>query len=726
MIRAVPVQNSFVYLYNIPGSKLMSLTTIRSLLVAVGVSGVQILAPSSAEAQATASTVAHNNEQLGLEEIVVTARKREERVQDIPASITVLDSNAIEAAGVNSFEDMTRLIPNFTIHENYRSGQPFLTMRGIPTAQGGEPPVAVLIDGVQQPSLEFVQQGLYDVADVQVLRGPQGALYGRGAIAGAVLIDTKRPDDNFEARADAFYGNGDTYRLASTLSGPIEIGKLWFRLTGGYRDTSGFNSYVLYPSRNADASHEATGRLELLAQPLDDLSIALRGSHTVGADGASDYQLVTNSQLNDYSVKNPQDYPIVDRRKLDNVSLKVDWNIGAATVTSISQYAKTTSYVIGDADFGPLPLFEQIQHAEVVAINEDLRLTSNQTGPLQWLVGAFFQHRNSPTNLTVQTVQHNQAGLPDFFPVFVSDDFEQSRSYAAYGQAIHHFADLYEVTAALRYDSDRRFGKDLGSGGAASHTFSAWQPTVTLKRDLWHGAQGYMTYGEGFRSGGFNALADVKVTGNSLLYPKETSRNFEVGVKSEWLDRRLAINLSVFRMNFDNQQFFYVISSPPSRNIVSFPKTHINGSELEIQARPVGGLTLTAGLGVSDSIIDVSNEGGLYNGNHSPLSNRYTFNLSGDYRHALFGSVSGLIRIDYDGLGRVYWDQVNDVSQGPVQTLGARVGIEAGGWTLSAVGKNLTDRRYAELVSTNFSAGPIQGRIPNLPRTYGVELTAKF
>ena len=708
----------------------MSLSGIPGLLITAGAIGAQALAIPTAAAQTVAApTAAQASEESGLEEIVVTARKREERVQDIPASISVLDAKTIETAGVNSFEDVTRLIPNLTVHQNFRAGQPFITLRGIPTAQGGEPPVAVLIDGVQQPSLDFVQQGLYDVADVQVLRGPQGALYGRGAIAGAVLIDTKRPTDQFEVRAVAFGGNDATYRVSSTLSGPIQTGKLWFRLTAAYRDNNGYN-FDSTTHTKVDWSHEVTERLELLAEPLDALSLALRATHTQGSDGASDYQLVTAAQLNDFSILNPQNYPVVDQRKLDSISLKADWKTGVGTVTSISQYAKTTSFVQGDADFTAAPLLRQTEPGEVVAFNEDLRLTSNQTGPLQWLVGAFFQHRNSPLNLTVDPqpggplVGLTIPGLP-----FISDDFQQSRSYAVYGQTVYRFADVYEATAALRYDVDRRFDEDINNPAATAirHTFSAWQPTLTLKRTLGSNSQGYITYGQGFRSGGFNPAADVASTGVARIYPKETTRNYEIGVKSEWLDGRVTVNASVFRMNFADQQFFFVVVSPPSRDIVSFPKTHIDGGELEIQARPIRELTLNAGVGVSHSIIDRS-QSAQYDGNYSPLNNKYTFNVSAEYRHRLFANVDGLIRADYDGLGHVYWDQSNTFGQGPVQVLGGRIGIGSDQWTLSVLGRNLTDRRYAELVTPFSTATGFNGygRLPNQPRTYGVELAVKL
>ncbi len=159
---------------------------------------------------------------------------------------------------------------------------------------------------------------------------------------------------------------------------------------------------------------------------------------------------------------------------------------------------------------------------------------------------------------------------------------------------------------------------------------------------------------------------------------------------------------------------------------MSFPKTHINGGELELRASPLSGLSLSAGLGIADGIIDNSGPSGAYNGNHSPLSNRYTFNLAAEDRIPLTARLNGLLRVGYDGRGRVYWDQTNELSQAPVETLSARLGIESDCCSVSVLGKNLTNRRFAEYVGPNNFAPGVNSRIPNVPRTYGVEVTARY
>ena len=690
----------------------------RFLAIMAGVGS--LLTPQDALSQsATGESVAGQ-----LDEITITARRREERLADVPASITALDAQTVVSAGVRSLQDVSKLVPNLSFFENYRAGQPFITMRGVPTAQGGEAPVTVLVDGVQVPGLEFLGQDLLDVANIQVLRGPQGALYGRGAVAGAVLIETQKPTNEWAGNALGYFGNGSTYRTSGTLSGPLSADKLWFRATGSWRDTEGFNPDDS-TDRNTDSSRETSARLELFAQPTDALALSLRGAHTSGTDGASGYAIVSRAQLEDFSVHNQSGTPVTDRRRLDSVSFKADWTTAIGTLTSISQYAKSTSDIYGDGDFGPAPAVQQTQAVDVKAFNQDVRLSSSRDEPLQWIVGAFFQHRRSLLDLVVDS----QPGgvLPPGLVFLKSDQSDLSRAWAAYAQASYKFGQGYELSTALRYDVDQRESEDLSvAGSEITHEFSAFQPQITLNKRFTPTLLGYVTYGRGFRSGGFNPLADIAVTGVARQYPKETTSNYEIGLKSELLERRLMVNVSVFHMDFDNQQFFFVSVNPPSRDIVSFPKTTIDGGELELRVSASGGLSFTGGLGVSDAKIEDFNGTGLYDDNHSPLSNRFTFNLGAEYRHAIAPTMEGLLRVDYNGAGRIYYEQSNQFTVGPTETLAARIGVEADQWTVSLVGRNLADKRFPALVSPNAFGDDLSGRLPNLPRTYGVEVSARF
>mgnify|MGYP000615411158 CR=1 FL=1 len=175
-----------------------------------------------------------------LEEIVVTASKREENLQQVPVAITALSAEMLERAGVNKLSDFIALTPNVSLRESYRAGEVFITVRGITTTQNGWSPVTYTVDGVQATSIDAINQGvLTDIERIEVLKGPQGVLYGAGAIAGAINIITKKPTNDMEYAVKTSYGNGEDFRAPAAISGPIVEDKVLFRIGGYHRDFGG-------------------------------------------------------------------------------------------------------------------------------------------------------------------------------------------------------------------------------------------------------------------------------------------------------------------------------------------------------------------------------------------------------------------------------------------------------------------------------------------------------
>src|SRR5580698_5333528 len=211
-----------------------------------------------------------------LEEIVVTARKRNENFQDVPVTMDVFTAQEIAAAGIESPRDFIAMVPNMTLVETQNIGNSFITIRGISQARNSEPSVAVLVDGVLETNPYEFTQGLYDIQQIEVLKGPQGALYGRDAIGGAIIIRTADPSDHFEATTRLGIGNGMSEKAQVAVSGPIDdAGTLRYRASLNFYNTDGYleNTYL---DRKADPYRDYTGRLRLLWTPSDDWSADLR------------------------------------------------------------------------------------------------------------------------------------------------------------------------------------------------------------------------------------------------------------------------------------------------------------------------------------------------------------------------------------------------------------------------------------------------------------------
>jgi iron complex outermembrane recepter protein len=657
------------------------------------------------------------------EEVLVTARRREERLQDVPAAVTVLTGSTLESASVTNLTDLAKLVPNFSFDNYYRAGIPYVSVRGIATAQGGEAPVAILVDGVQLPSLEFVNQDLLDIASVEVLRGPQGALYGRGAIAGAVLINTTRPSNTFSNDFLASYGKGDTARFVDTVSGPLIADRLWAKLTLAARYTSG----LIYDSglkRDADWSRQRSAHLELIGALTDSTKIELRAGVVGGVDGASFLTMVPDGKISDFSLHPSRNLNTTDTRELQSYSVKLDHATSFGTFTSISQYAHSLSDVLGDADWTTAPVAVQRNNITVRAVNQDLRYSSPTDQRIQWQVGAFFQHRKTMNFLDV----FGEAGGPlSGVKLAGSNQDAHSTAYAVYGQVNADLGGGFKFTGALRFDIDDRYDNDRQvPGSAITTTFYALQPQGTLSYQFAPDINGYATIGRGFRSGGFNAFTDAQLFHIPRLYPKETTTNYEVGLKTQFFDRTLTVNLAAYHTDFENQQFFFVSASPPARNIVTIRSATMNGGEVEVTWRPLRNLTFGFGLGVNNSNIGDYNGTSLYVGNRTPNSYGYSGNVSAEYRFPIYQSFEGLARLDYTRNGPIHYDQTNIYGYGPTDYLNARFAVQSNGWALAVFGKNLTNTRAPTVFSPAAFGAGVNGRVDNQPISYGVEVSWHF
>jgi iron complex outermembrane receptor protein len=680
------------------------------------------VAPASADAGAAADAPASE-----VNEVVVTARRREESLQEVPAAVSFISGDQLEVAGVRRVTDLTAMVPNLSINSGYRQGSLWISMRGIASVQGGEPPVAVLIDGVQVASQDFINEELGDIRSVQVLRGPQGAIYGRGAIGGAILIDTELPKDKLTADATLDFGNHHDFRQLVSVAGPLYSDVVLGRLTVLSRSTQGFQPN-LTTGENADSGHGLNVSGRLLFNLPDDWTVDLNARRQAGRDGASYEYLVNDVTRYDYdnhTAGDVNDPNVVDDHTIDAVSAKIDKKIGGVTITSITQYADAISRLFGDADFTATHLLLQANRVSSSATNQDLRIASNDDGPFQWLLGGFLQDRTN-INKLVETADP----LGDLDPSVLyanSDQYEKSFAWAGYGQASLKLPMGFEVSGAARYDTDRRTSYDALDPATRVHaTFSKFQPQGTIKKDITQDMSAYATVGRGFRSGGFNPYADTVTLGVDREYSPETSTNYEVGMKTRWLDGALTANAALFYTDYRNQQFFFISVTPIARDIYTIDKTTIKGAELELNYTVAKELAISASFGSSDSEIKQFRGSDEFNGNQSPNSYKYTANASVQYTPQITADYSGLVYFDWERRGTINFDVQNQYNVGPKDTFNGRLGVTRGAYQMSVYMRNITDERFPVLFQANAAGPGVHGQLLNMPRQFGVELKASF
>jgi iron complex outermembrane receptor protein len=646
-------------------------------------------------------------------------------VQNVPESMTVLTAATIAEAGITSVTDVANLVPNMIFNTTPIPGGDNFTVRGISMAQGAEAPVVFVVDGVEVPDPLFINEELLDIAKIQVLRGPQGSLYGRNALAGAIIIDTQQPSNDFSGSVKLRYGNGNERYASAILSGGIVPDQLLASLAAS---THHFGGLIVnhFNGVKADRLEDNTYTGRLVYKPTDALTISVRANLTVLLDNVDTTEIVNHSQFENYSQSylNENAQPYTQQRLLDT-SVKIDYDFGSFTGTSITAYNSGKTDLSGDADFSPKPILRQDTKRNVISRSEEIRLASNESSSVKWVAGGFFQNRDTLNALLIPF--DNGLGQPTVPPNYLiqSRDEGTSKSWALFGQSTFTVLPATELTLGLRYDRDERTSVDADvPGSAIAKNFDAVQPKISLEYHWTSEMQSYATVASGFRSGGFNAYFSV---GNpSRAYAQQTGLNYELGFKGTFFNRTLSIDGAVYHTDVHDQQLFFINTNPPSQNITTIDRTSINGGELEIAAQLAPGFHITAGVGITNARIDRFALTPSAVGETVPLSPTYTATLSADYLYLIGNGWAFAPYVAINRRGPIWWDALNTLSTPPRDLLDLRLPFRSDHFFVTPYAKNLLSDQYPLGASVN-AFGPDQnGRFLSEPRTYGIEVGAKF
>ena len=654
---------------------------------------------------------------LVIEEIVVTSRKREENLMEVPDSITVFNDAVIETANISSIRDFSDLTPNLTIIDQLRPGTQTMTIRGMTTVQNGELPVAFIVDGVNAPSMNFINQELIDIERIEILRGPQGTLYGRGAVGGAINIITKLPAEEFELKGKASYGRGDALFLGGTVSGPISDNAS-FRISASHRDEDGLIDNV-GAGTEADPIDEQSVQARFTYEPTDKLSFDLRGRYLDGEAGGIYLVRITTPQIDDFSVPVSSNLNGEDERKVGSTSLKIDYAFdNGMTLTSISAYSETDSYFFGDGDFSTATLFAQWWEIDVEAFNQEVRITSDDSDQLRWILGGFYQDREDKEFTDFGLEGPGQSVIP--FPGG-SREIRDRQSWAIFGQVDYDLTEKLTLSAGVRYDEEENETEFGQLGTNPNETFNEWQPKVSLAYDWNENMMTYFTFARGFRPGGFSNSSGV-------LYENEVSDNFEIGAKAFLLDSRVQLSAAFFYIDFNDQQHFFSRVTPAGvqRFIINIAETTNIGAEIELAIRALEGLDLNFGFGLTDTEIDDFDGTGVFEGHNTPQVNDFSFNASAQYTRPITGPWEFTGRLDYEHRGKVDWDLNNLVTTPVKDYLNLYAGIGNEHWTLFFYGKNVLDEQQPTAMGTDVFGPGIHLRTPSRPASYGFGIKANY
>ena len=702
---------------------------------------------------------AQSQEGAATDEIIVTARRQEERLQDVPVSVTAFTASTMERLGVNSIADIATRTPNFSIIGRGDLKFNRNSLRGISAggaSAGADPAVGFYIDDVyvaQGPGVNF---DLHDIERVEVLRGPQGTLFGRNTIGGVVSITTRAPSDTFEASAQATYGNYGYLRLGGSVSGPLADG-VQARLSYVSIERDGlFDDVVL--GRDVDTISSQSLRGVVNFDLGADTSLTVSGDYrnvgdqstlifeTLRYDEASLFVALLDGNGLDrntdpYDRRVSSDQLNVENAEAWGVSARYRTELGGARLTSITSYRYHDYYSLVDTDRSALSMIYDGDPEEVSRFSSELQIGWD-AGAFSWLVGAYY-FRQDTANLSFIEVGSDLAdvlGDPSIAGLEAGSSGNMlTTSRAVFGSGTWAVNDRFDMTLGARYIHDEKeidYSQTdplaiLGGTGAftASDSWNQLTPSFNARYRFTPDAMTYLTVSRGFKSGGYNdALGDA----TSLSFNPESLSNYEIGFKTEWFGRRLTANVALFYMDWSDIQITVDNPTTPifDPTILNAGAAHSQGLELEFAARPMEGLVLGANFSLLEAEYD---EGTLPSGaplRTIPNSPEYSGALNAQYSLPLsdFGTLTFGGEYLMRGQSFLSADNIEDARVDPYQLVNLRVSLERDNWRLTLWGDNLTDEVYKAGIF-DLSTVPLIGqRFISLsePRTFGVELRADF
>ena len=724
--------------------------TVTSLLTASLVSfSLQAAENESQEADVKETDLQENS----MEVIEVTSRQRKENIQEVPMSITVFGEQDIEDLGIERAADFISLTPNMTMVEAQNAGTSFITIRGLTQVRNGESPVAISVDGVLQISPNQFNQDLYDIAQIEILKGPQGALYGRNAIGGAINITTKAPTDELTGYAELDIGNGGLKALSGAVSGPM-TDTINYRITASYKDFDGLIDNV-YLNKKVDFQSDKNIRGRFIWEPSDDFSADLRIARGETEGGAVNYiyqPLHGINDANDTSSKIEANNVGENDRQITSASLKLDWNISDVTAGLILAADELTEFLSGDqfpysrnisatSPFGP-NVFDgvQTQYLDTSSQSAELRFTSDDDNDFRWIAGLYYLQTDRfissfnglDLGKGIPRVEKTPPINDDISPatVFLADN-NNNQAYALFAQFNYDLTDTQELSVSGRYDSDTREQTnrapvkfDANSGQVREKTFSKFQPKVSYVYTGLPNINLYANFSEGFRSGGFNQsgvgalAATAGLEGVSDLYKAEESSNFEVGIKGLYPDISTRFNASLFNTSIDNQHYFVFIGSLGAQVLTNIDEVSLIGGEFDFKTSVHDNIDLFGSFGMTQSEIKAYSLNPSDVGNKAPYVPEYTINFGTQLHAELFSGWLSTLTLDWEQRGKQYWDPSNSSPRDAINLVNARLGFnrDEGDWSVNLWAKNLGNEEYlAEWVLGGF-AHPAQ------ERTFGIEL----
>lgn len=718
------------------------------LLAAFG-QGAQAAEPAEAAApQATA---------LGA--VTVTATRREATLQEVPVAVSVIDGEQLERDNRNNVASIVQQVPTL----NYRAGasnkDTSLFIRGvgtISTSPGVEPTVATVVDGVVFGRPGQSTLDLLDLERIEVLRGPQGTLFGKNASAGVLNVVSKAIPEQTQGYVDySHFGGGDENRLRFGIGGRLSeqfkgsLSTLWGDYDGNVENVASGHDVNGYERKGA------RGKLEF--EPNEDLRLTLiadymRGEDTLPSGVITSASAAFASQLrpvtpNAHNRDINSDFKTHVEDENQGLSAQLDWQLGDYTLTSISAWRgwDNTQYQDGDRRaLLPVTASHDKGTVDYDQYSQEFRLTSPKGQFNEYVLGAFYMHGTSSETYQRLSVNGGVANTGR------ADYSTTNDSVALFGENTFNFTDDLRAIFGLRWTHDdleydhRRVstsatavtGIQPSTASSGSVDEDGWSGRTGLQYDFNDNLTGYVTYSRGYKGPAYNVFFNMQPRDTGALKP-ETSDAYEIGLKSTALDNRLTANLAVFHTDYDNYQanFFDTVANQVVTRLVNAGKVKTQGVELDASFQATSRLKLSTAVAYTKARVDHFNcpAGAAANcnidGGRLPFTPDWKTYLRADYVIPLDNGLDVELSSDYSWQDAVQFslDQNPDTVQGAYGIWNASIALADynDGWRVALLGKNLGDKSYAQMLASG--GDYIYRSVPRDDgRYFGVQLRKDF
>ena len=682
-----------------------------------------------------------------LEEIIVTAEKRTQNTQDVPLAVTTISGDRLTASGITSLGDVALKTPNLSFTE-FNIGEPQLFLRGLGStadSAGADPTVSLFIDEVYIGRSGSGSADLFDLDRIEILRGPQGTLYGRNVTGGAISMYTKKPTEEFSAKASITLGNYDLKTIRGAVNGAITE-SVNGKLTFSSRSTSGYSKNITTDQELDDVNNFSI-RGQLLFNPSDTTEVLLSSDYSKdnpngecrdiakldrdSVKGTSEQHAYLMQMIIDEGIDDPrkcgQSLIQSSNKTVSGVSMRVEYDFDALQLTSVTAYREAEYdwvHELGGVDAPPGLLGVVDNEGEKSdQLSQEFRL-SNTADNMHWVVGVY----------GIQENIDRFANVPITFASGLLLDRSwlqdaQNTSKAVFGQIVFPVMDKLNLTLGGRQTwDDKEMDQQYKSSPTAvvydlkglNDKWDAFTGRVTLDYTVDDDKMLYATWSEGYKSGMFLSQSTAEVGAAGTLNP-ELATNIEVGMRTEWLDNTVRLNVTYFDMEVSDLQLFRLVNL----TLVSENATiESSGAEVEFAFAVTDNFSVAG----SYSTLDAKFVGGTFDGNSVTRSPDNKYNIEAEYISALGNDGELRIRAGASHSDNFYTEATNeDVSLHDSYTkidASAKYTDPTGTYTLEIWGKNLTDELIVRHAIVGSYGGSVELYAP--PRTFGVTLSTQF